>query len=212
MWIRDGRPRALAACAIALAGALCIGGEQPRAQTAASNVQGTPRAAGSRAGSVTTRAGVWDWGLGVNLLRVGVLRRPEEAGYRRNYEPELRWLSPQLTFQVTFQPDTAPWRLASGFQSVSLSGIIIAGIDTERAAKSELALGLTVDFLSGIVGVGVALDLYRGVPVRDAAGLPGGDVAPTGLFSAAFLRDGEVSAENVFFLLNLNFVAIGRQL
>ncbi|MFO0610779.1 MAG: hypothetical protein U0324_46890 [Polyangiales bacterium] len=201
MWIRDRRGRAALTSALALAAALGASGAA---------AQNTPRAPGANAGSVTTPRGVWDWGLGVNLLRLGALRRPEEPGYLRNYEAEFRWLSPQFTFQVTFQPNFRPWRMASGFQSMSVSGVIITGIDTSQARKSELALGLTVDFLNGIVGVGVALDLYRGVPVRDGAGTPGGDVAPTGLFSAAFLRGGEVTPENVFFLLNLNFVAIGR--
>lgn len=204
MSIRSKRRCAAAAIAVAVV----VGATSAAAQATAA-APNTPRTPAANSGTATTRAGIWSWGLGVNLLRLGVLRRPEEPGYRRNYEAQLNWLSPQFTFQVTLQPDIRPWRQPT-MQAMSVSGVLIAGVDTTNARKSEIALGLTVDFLNGIVGVGVALDLYRGVPVRSGAGEAGMDVAPTGLFSAAFLRDGEVTPENIFFLLNINFVAVGR--
>lgn len=164
---------------------------------------------------LATRAGEWTWGLGIPLLRLGVLRRADEPGFRRNYETELQWLKPQLTFQVTLRPRIRPWRTIdvnthTEFQSISISGLVVAGLNTDDARKSEVALGLSVNFLNGIVGIGIAFDLYRGIPVLSGTGAPGGDIVPTGLFAAAFTRDGEMTMENIFFLFNLNFVAIGQ--
>jgi hypothetical protein len=164
---------------------------------------------------VSTSAGEWTWGISVPILRLGVLRRPDEPGFRRNYEVDLQWITPQLAFQVTLRPKARPWRIIdvndhTEFQSISVSGLLLVGLDTQQARKSEVALGLSVNFLNGILGVGFAFDLYRGIPVLGGTGTSGGDVAPTGLLAAAFTRDGEVTVENVSFLLHLNLVAIGQ--
>ncbi len=161
--------------------------------------------------------GDWSWGLGVPLLRLGVLRRADEPGYLRNFEPQLQALTPQITFQVTYKPNTTPWRredteTGTPTQVIAVSGLIIGGLDSVHSLRSEIAIGLSVDFLDGIVSLGVGVDLYRGVPVRDGAGAAGEDTVPTGLFSWAMTRNGEFTAENVFLILNLGLTAIGGKL
>ncbi len=162
---------------------------------------------------LATQRGEWRWGIGVPLLRLGVSRRSDEPGYRRSYEPELQWLNPQLTLQVSYAPNNYPWRrqdenTGQAFQAISVSLQVIAGVNNVESRKSELALGVSIDFLDGVLGVGIAVDLYRGVPVLGGS-TAGGDVVPTGLFSRAFTRNGEFTVENVFFLLNINFAAVG---
>ncbi len=213
----------LASAALTMPATVCAQGAQPTAAanseaTAATDVPPDPVQAAAQVRNARRvlhlNRGDWSWGLGVPLLRLGVLRRPDEPGYMRNFEPQLQALTPQITFQVTYRPNGPPWRredreTGSPTQVIAMSGLIIGGLDSVHSLRSEIAIGFSVDFLDGVLSLGVGVDLYRGVPVRDGAGAAGEDTVPTGLFSWAMTRNGEFTAENVFLILNLGLTAIG---
>ena len=170
-------------------------------------------------GSFEGEAGEWAWGLSLAVLRVRSARRPTEPGRGRDYRAEFDALPGTLGFQLRFDPDATGFyeRAVDGnghLQTISLNAFVLLTIDTDVGEQSEVALGLGVSFIDGLIGLGFTFDLYRGVPTLgvDADGSPaaGAGTAYTGLFGWAFAREGEITAENVAFVINFDITAVTR--
>lgn len=165
--------------------------------------------------SVTTRDGRFDWGAGVSLFRIGALRDPTLPGRTRRYETEIRPLDTQLTFQVFYHPASRPWRYTDEgthrqFQMMSLSAFLLLGINAQQTAQSEIAVGVGMGFLENYLVLGVGFDLYRGVPVRGGDGVPGSHTVSTGLLGPVTSSEGQLTLENIFFVIHLNLVPLAR--
>lgn len=154
------------------------------------------------------------YGPTVSLLRVSSLRNPGEPGRYRNYEGRYEFVPAEFGFQFLFAPHNAPWRykLSDGknFQLLSAGGMLLAGIDKDNVQRGNLSLAATLSFFQEIIGLGVGVDLYRGVPVQGADGQSGSDTAFTGLLAWSLMRRGEVTPENVFFVVTLGLEPLVR--
>lgn len=152
------------------------------------------------------------YGPTVSLLRFNTSRAPDEPGSERNYEPRLELVPAEFGFQFVYEPWSDPWRLmrADGkpFQLISAGGILLARLDKDKAERGALGLAATLSFFNQVLGLGLGVDLYRGIPTLGANGQLGGDTAYTGLLAWSFARDGELTAENVFFVVTLGLQPI----
>lgn len=154
------------------------------------------------------------YGPTVSLLRVSALRNPGEPGRFRNYEGRYEFVPAEFGFQFLFAPHNEPWRyqLANGkkFQLLSAGGMLLARIDKDDVQRGNLSIAATLSFFQEIIGLGVGVDLYRGVPVQGADGQSGSDTAFTGLLAWSLMRRGEVTPENVFFVVSLGLAPLVR--
>jgi hypothetical protein len=148
------------------------------------------------------------WGLGIPLIRIGAVRNAAMPGHLRVFEPEIAFFPLQAVASVTYAGQGRPWQLARAdgqwFRFLSVSGLLLLAPNTQRLAQSEVAIGASVNLIDDIFQFGLMLDLYRGVPVRSAALVPGGDTVATGVLGSIFATDGEFTIENVFFVVNAN--------
>jgi hypothetical protein len=162
------------------------------------------------------------YGLSVSLLHYSVSRSSAEPGRMRNYLPKLDFIPPEVGFQFTFQPATGPWRLrkksdstngkTSTFQLMSWGGMLLVRVDNKDLAQGAIRLGGTINFFENVVGIGLGFDLYRGIPVLGANGVNGGSTAYTGLLSWAFSKQGELTPENIFFVMTFGLDPIVKAL
>lgn len=152
------------------------------------------------------------YGPTVSLLRFNTSRAPDEPGSERNYEPRLELVPAEFGFQFVYEPWASPWRLVradgKSFQLISAGGILLAQVDKNRAERGSLGLAATMSFFDQVLGLGLGVDLYRGIPTLGANGRSGGETAYTGLLAWSFARDGELTAENVFFVVTLGLQPI----
>jgi hypothetical protein len=148
------------------------------------------------------------YGPTVSLLRFQTSRRKDEPGRLRDYTPALDLLPAQVGFQFIYRPSATPWQLRlpkhKTYQLLSAGGILLAHVDTNRAALGSLSLAATLGLFDDSIGLGVGFDLYRGIPVRGADGQAGSATAYTGLLAAALAREGELTPENAFVVVTLN--------
>gem|GEM_PF-4537469 len=145
------------------------------------------------------------------------MRDPTLYGRTRVYDPDIRTISTSVVFQVFYRPGSRPWRRVNEdtlreFQVMSLTGFVLLDVDTVASARSELAVGAGLSVLEDAVMFGFGVSLYRGVSVRGGDGTPGSHVVPTGVLGAMFSTEGEFTVEDVFFIVNLNLLSIGRRL
>lgn len=142
------------------------------------------------------------YGVTVSILQLTFTRSESEPARLRNYAPKLDFIPPEVGFQFTHQPAAAPWRyrLRDGrlFQLMSWGGMMLVQLDKPGRAQGALRLGATLNFFENTIGLGLGVDLYRGIPVMGPGGAIGTGTAYTGLLSWAFTKDGEVTPENVF--------------
>lgn len=156
------------------------------------------------------------YGPTVSLVRVSALRDPAEPGRLRNYEARYEIVPAEFGFQFLFAPHNTPWRYVmkdgKQFQLLSAGGVLLARIDQDDVQRGNLSLAITLNFFEEILGLGVGVDLYRGVPVQGADGVSGSDTAFTGLLAWSLTRRGEVTPENVFFVVTLGLEPLVRSI
>ena len=154
-------------------------------------------------------AGTIQYGLAFTLLRFRVTRSADEPGRNRNYVPELAAIpGPEVGFHVAFLPPYRPWRVkktdGTWFQLMSVGVTVLAGA-ASKAQQGNLGIALTLGFLEERLTLGMGFDLYRGIPVA------GGGTATTGVFGWALSPRGEVTPENVFFVVGLGLDSLFSQ-
>lgn len=158
------------------------------------------------------RGGRLKFGPTISLLRFSVARDPDEPARYRNYEPRLHFVPSEVGFQFVFQPHNGPWRIkrkkGEPFQLMSAGGMLLASVDKNDVRRGSISLAATLSFFQELVGLGVGVDLYRGIEVADVDGTPGGDTAYTGLLAWSLSPRGEVTPENVFFVVTLGLVPL----
>ncbi|MBX3258998.1 MAG: hypothetical protein KF782_04715 [Labilithrix sp.] len=156
------------------------------------------------------------YGLSVSLLQISATRPDDEPGRTRNYATKIEAVPPELGFQFTYQPAGHPWRLkrrdGSHFQLMSWGGMVLAGVRNSNFAQGALRLGATINFFENVIGFGAGFDLYRGIPVLGPSGVAGGETAYTGLLAWALANQGEVTPENLFFVVTLGVDPIVKAL
>lgn len=156
------------------------------------------------------------YGLTLSLLRYRVTRDRSRPGRERDYQPSLDFVPPQIGFQVTVSPNISPMRQrldGKYFQWMSVGGMLLTEPrvgDTNH--RTSLTLAAVVSFLEDTIGFGVGFDMYRAIPIRAADGKSGPPFANTGLLSWATSRSGEVTAENLSFLVTFNAATIATLL
>lgn len=145
------------------------------------------------------------YGVTASVLQLTFTRSESEPARLRNYAPKLDFVPPEVGFSFTYQPAAAPWRyrLRDGrtFQLVSWGGMMLVQLDKPGRAQGALRLGATLNFFENTIGLGVGVDLYRGIPVLGPGNGSGTGTAYTGLLSWAFTKEGEVTPENVYFVV-----------
>jgi hypothetical protein len=158
------------------------------------------------------------YGPTVSLLRLSAARPSNEPARYRDYRPELRLIPPEFGLQFVYRPSTAPWRLQTtasratkdgtkAFQLMSVGGMLLASIDKDDIRRGSVSLAATMTFFEDVIGLGVGVDLYRGIPVAGVGG-PGTETAYTGLLAWCFAKEGEVTPENVFFVVTLGLAPL----
>lgn len=152
------------------------------------------------------------YGVTLSLLQFSTVRSPNEPGSYRNYSPNLEVLPTELGFQFIYNPAPGPWRLkkqdGKSFQLISVGGALLARIKSQSLEQGNISLAAQLGFFDNAISVGVGVDLYRGIPILSGAGVPGGATAYTGLLAAAFAKEGELTAENVFVVLSFSLTKI----
>jgi hypothetical protein len=177
----------------------------------------TPAPSGAAAGtpptpqdgnSVDLEAGELRYGLTGSILRFSATRPDNEPARTRNYSPALDVIPPEIGFQFTYRPKTRPWlqnRLSNGrFQLMSAGGILLLRLGDMEKRQGGLGLAATLSFFEESLGLGVGVDLYRGIPTLGTNGVAGDGTAYTGLLAWAFVKEGEVTPENAFVLVSFN--------
>ncbi|HJL17294.1 MAG TPA: hypothetical protein RMH99_16625 [Sandaracinaceae bacterium LLY-WYZ-13_1] len=152
------------------------------------------------------------WGLVLSAVRFRVSRREDQPGRVRDYQPDIDVFSGQFGFQVIWNPDDPPFTVeledGGSLQVFSIGFQLLGAIDTERFEQSELAITLSIGLLNNVLGLGFGFDLYRGIPILDRNGLPGGDTAFTGLLPWAWATEGEMTPENFVATIYLNLTGL----
>lgn len=162
----------------------------------------TPKSSGQNVVE-TDNGGRIRWGFDLAVVRVRSARRADEPSRLRHYEMEVDAVPGAFGFSVFWDPPGQPWRFKkTDFQLVSVGALLL--FEKGKVAKqSSLSLGVGVGFLERFIILGFLVDLYRGIPVQGADGAAGSSTAETGLFAWAWGRQGEVTPENVSFVINL---------
>lgn len=152
------------------------------------------------------------YGLNISLFEFNVKRPDDEPGRLRDYRPNFVIVPPQLGFQFTYEPPGNPWRLkkkdGSDFQLMSVGGMVLVQVDNRSLAQGAISVGGTLGFFANVIGIGLAVDLYRGIPTQDANGGAGGATADTGFLAWAFSPHGEVTPEDVSLVLTFGLQPI----
>ena len=149
------------------------------------------------------------WELAASLLRFHTQRSENLPGRVRTFRPRLELIPGEVGFQFLVEPSGLPWRMnrknGESLQLMSWGGLLLASLGEDDAfERGSLSLAATVSFFENNIGLGLGFDLYRGIPVLGSDGTPGGDTAFTGVLAWAFAHEGEVTAENAFFVVTLN--------
>lgn len=157
------------------------------------------------------------WGLAGSLLRFQTQRSESLPGRVRNFRPRLEFVPGEVGFQFLSEPATTPWRLqlenGQTLQLMSWGGLLLASLGEDKALeRGSLSLAATLAFFKNVIGFGAGFDLYRGIPVLGANGTPGGDTAFTGVLAWALAQEGEVTAENAFFVVTVNLSSLAELL
>lgn len=158
--------------------------------------------------SVSLRNGMTlQYGPTLSLLQYSVIRPDSEPAASRDYRPRLQFVPTTIGFQFNARPSGNPWRIQKSdgkfYQLMSFGGIFLVSVDTKDASRGALSLGATLGFFDGLLSMGLGFDLYRGIPVRGANQQAAGATAYTGVLAWAFSPRGEVTPENVFFVVSL---------
>lgn len=154
------------------------------------------------------------YGIATSVMRYHVLRDPNEPGRQRSYDGHLDTLSGDIGFQVTYAPNRKGlhWYSANGqgLQIVSFGGLLLTQLHpSDPKAETSLSLLGLLGFLDDTIGVGLGFDLYRAVPIKGAEGRA---VAQTGLLAWATSSTGEVTPENMLFVITLNASGVAAAL
>lgn len=161
---------------------------------------------------IELRSGTLSYGLTLSLLRFRSSRAQDEPGRFRNYEPEFEFIPGEVGFQFVFKPSSRPWRLRTldrkPFQLLSAGGLLLAGVDSQQPNRGNLSLAATLSAFDDTIGLGIGVDLYRGIPVQGADGVAGSETAYTGLLAWTAVREGELTPENFFFVVTLGLQPI----
>lgn len=152
------------------------------------------------------------WGFVLSAVRFRVSRRDDQLARLRDYQPDVDIFSGQFGFQAVWNPRDAPFRVeleeGSAFQLFSVGFQIVGAIVADRFEQSELSITLSIGMLNNIIGIGLGVDLYRGIPTLGRDGLAGSDTAYTGLLAWAWASEGELTPENLVATLYLNITGI----
>jgi len=153
------------------------------------------------------------WGIVLSAVRFRVSRRADQPGRVRDFQPDVSVFSGQFGFQVVWDPESVPFRVGleggGDFQLFSVGFQILGAIEDDNFEQSELSVSLSIGMLNNVLGVGVGIDLYRGVAIQGRDG-EGTSTAYTGLLSWALATEGELTIENLMATLYLNVSGIAE--
>jgi hypothetical protein len=157
------------------------------------------------------------WGIAGSLLRFQTQRSERLPGRVRNFRPRYEFVPGEVGFQFLSEPVGVPWRIqlknGESLQLMSWGGLLLASLGEDKALeRGSLSLAATIVFFKNTIGLGAGFDMYRGIPVLGADGTPGGDTAFTGVLAWAFAQEGEVTAENAFFVVTANLSKLAEVL
>ena len=150
----------------------------------------------------------WTWGLDLSLLRIGVARRSDEPARSRNFEPDVAIVPGQFGFRVLYDPAVRPFSIPGrGSDPLRLMSVAVMLLMEAQspARQSRLSLGVGLAFFNHFITLGIAFDLYRGVPAAPVAGTDARhDTVSTGLLGWALSPEGEITAENISLVLAIS--------
>jgi hypothetical protein len=147
------------------------------------------------------------YGLTLAAARLRVTRSPTEEARLRDYKPEAEFVPTLIGFRIVYSPHVSPWRLESSGSPLQLLSIEFP-LYLEKAKGNSLAAvsaGVGLTFVNGLLGIGLAFDVYRAVPVA-------GGTTRIGILPWALSRTGEVTAENVAVMLTLGLESLVTRL
>ena len=152
------------------------------------------------------------YGLSVSAFEFNAKRPDDQPARFRHYQANLELVPPQLGFQFTYEPPGSGWRVkkkdGTDFQLVSVGGMVLVQVDNRTLAQGSIAVGGTLGFFDNVLGLGVAVDLYRGIPTQGADGKAGSATADTGFLAWAFIPHGELTPEDVSVVLTFGLQPI----
>ena len=120
----------------------------------------------------------------------------------------------EFGFHFNYGPARPIWRIGDKpktFQLFTVGGMLLVGIDSKSVERGNVSLGATLGIFENAIIVGLGFDLFRGIAARGPAG-PGTETIPTGPLGWALSRRGEVTAENVFFVVTANISDVLKRL
>ena len=147
------------------------------------------------------------YGVTLAAVRLRATRDPSQDARERDYQPEAEFVPTLLGLRVVYEPSPSPWRIRTAGEPLQLIGIEFA-LYLEKAdgnALESLSAGVGLTLMEGLLGVGLAFDVYRQVPVK-------GGHAETGIMPWALSRGGEVTAENVSVMVTIGLEPIVKAL
>lgn len=164
------------------------------------------------AGTARTESGdEFRWGISVSAIRFRASRSAARPGRERVLEPDIRGFSGQFGFQFSWLPPGDGWRLnladGTALQLFSVGFMILGEVNADRLEQSDMSLAFILGFLNNTVGIGVGIDLYRGIGILGQGG-PSAATAYTGVLSHLLVSEGEMTAENVVGVVFINIVGL----
>ncbi|MCA9640451.1 MAG: hypothetical protein H6718_16360 [Polyangiaceae bacterium] len=158
------------------------------------------------------KTGTLAYGPTATLLRFNATRRSSEAGRNRRYEPDLQLVNGELGFQFVWEPNSWGKKTKSGghLQLAGVGGAFLFNVVKDRQRSLSLATQLT--FFNNSLGLGLGFDLYRQIPISTSSTDPAEGIAHTGLLAWSFSGEGELTAENVFFVASINLASLVKGL
>ncbi|MBX3199081.1 MAG: hypothetical protein KF850_40160 [Labilithrix sp.] len=193
------------------AGSPTSGGGAPTAPTP---TESSPSQQTQGGGCRVVHIGCLNYGVSFSLLRIRAERRSDEPARERNYDVKMEGVPVEFGFHFTYGPPSTPWRIgpkAKPFQLFTVGGMLLVGINRESDYRGNFSLGAIIGAFENAIILGVGMDLYRGIAVRGPSG-PGTETIPTGPIGWAVSRRGEVTAENVFFVVTANIGDVLKRL
>lgn len=153
-------------------------------------------------------AGTLAYGPTATLLRFNATRRSTEPGRNRRYEPDLQVVNGELGFQFVWEPNTWGKKTKSGghLQIAGVGGAFLFNVVKDKQRSLSLATQLT--FFNNSIGLGLGFDLYRQIRISTSSTDSAEGVAHTGVLAWSFSGEGELTAENVFFVASINLASL----
>lgn len=138
------------------------------------------------------------YGVTLAAVRLRATRDPNQDARLRDYQPEADFVPTLVGLRIVYEPSGGPWRLDTAGEPMQLIGIEFPLYLEKGTGNSleSLSAGVGLTLVDGLLGVGLAFDVYRVVKVK-------GGQTETGIMPWTLSRTGEVTAENVAVMVTI---------